>query len=183
MLIAQQKSQENIAEYMLYMFQIEDVVRAYDLDVDRIMTEFVDPQISDSSVSADYKKWYEGIARQMKMERIEKTGHLNELNDILVELSYLHNVLMNTSNDSKYKELFEKALPFMNEFKDKSNLKDKNEIELAFNALYMKLLLRLQKKEISSATEEAFTAMSSLLAYIASAYKKMKNGDLDFLKN
>ena len=183
MLIAQQKLQENIAEYILYMFQIEDVVRAYDLDIDRLMSEFIEAQLPDPSYEAQYRKWYEGIIRQMKMERIEKVGHLHEIKDILVELSYLHNVLMNTANDSKYKNLFEAALPFMNEFKERSNLKDKNEIELAFHALYMKLLLRLQKKEISAATEEAFDAMRALLAYIARSYKKMKSGDMDFLNN
>lgn len=183
MLIAQQKLKDNIAEYILYMFQIEDVVRAYELDLDRLMSEFVDAQLPDPSYHEQYLKWYEGIIRQMKFERIEKTGHLHELKDILVELSYLHNVLMNTASDSKYKTLFEAALPFMNEFKDRSNLKDKNEIELAFHALYMKLLLKLQKKEISAATEEAFDAMRALLAYIAHAYKKMKSGDMDFLNN
>lgn len=183
MLIAQQKLQENIAEYILYMFQIEDVVRAYDLDIDRLMSEFVDAQIPDPAYAGQYREWYAGIIRQMKMERIEKTGHLHSIKDILVELSYLHNVLMNMANDNKYKGLFEAALPFMNEFKDRSNLKDKNEIELAFHALYMKLLLRLQKKEISAATEEAFDAMRALLAYIAKAYKKMKSGDMDFLNN
>jgi hypothetical protein len=183
MLVAQQKLKENIAEYILYMFQIEDVVRAYDLDIERLMAEFINVQLPDPSYEAQYRKWYEGIIRQMKMERIEKTGHLHEIKDILVELSYLHNVLMNMANDTKYKSLFEAALPYMNEFKERSNLKDKNEIELAFHALYMKLLLRLQKKEISAATEEAFDAMRALLAYIAGSYKKMKSGDMDFLNN
>ena len=36
MLVAQQKLQENIAEYILYMYQIEDVVRAYNFDIEEI---------------------------------------------------------------------------------------------------------------------------------------------------
>jgi len=52
-----------------------------------------------------------------------------------------------------------------------------------FGAMYMKLLLRLQKKEISAETEEAFDAMRIQLAYLSQAYHKMKRGDLDFLKN
>jgi hypothetical protein len=79
--------------------------------------------------------------------------------------------------------LFSSALSFINEFKEKSNLKDKNEIEIAFHALYMKLLMRLKKQEISSATEEAFDSMRILLAYLAKAYHQMKNGSMDFLKN
>ena len=68
-------------------------------------------------------------------------------------------------------------------FKEKSNLKDKNQIEIAFHALYMKLLMKLQKKEISPNTEDAFDSMRILLAYLSKSYHKMKNGDLDFLNN
>ena len=71
----------------------------------------------------------------------------------------------------------------INDFKQKSNLKDKNDIEIAFHAMYMKLLLRLQKKEISAETEDAFDSMRIMLAYLSRGYHKMKSGDLDFLKN
>ena len=36
MYIASQKRKENIAEYLLYMWQIEDMIRANGLDIDRI---------------------------------------------------------------------------------------------------------------------------------------------------
>ena len=36
MIIASQKKKENIAEYLLYMWQIEDIIRAYGLDIDQI---------------------------------------------------------------------------------------------------------------------------------------------------
>jgi hypothetical protein len=101
----------------------------------------------------------------------------------LVELSYLHNTLINLTNDHKYKTLFETATPFIDEFKDRSNLKDKNHIEILFHALYMKLLMRLQGKDISAETEEAFDSMRILLAYLARAYGQMKSGSMDFLNN
>ena len=34
MLIAQQKRKENIAEYLLYMWQVEDIIRAFNFDMD-----------------------------------------------------------------------------------------------------------------------------------------------------
>jgi hypothetical protein len=46
----------------------------------------------------------------------------------------------------------------------------------------MKLLLKLQKKEISPESEEAFDSMRMLLAYLSKSYHKMKSGDVDFLK-
>jgi hypothetical protein len=47
----------------------------------------------------------------------------------------------------------------------------------------MKLLMRLQKKEISAETEEAFDAMRILLAYLSRSYHQMKNGDGQYWNN
>ena len=183
MLIARQKLHDNIAEYLLYMFQIEDLIRAYDFDLERIITTYVKPQLPDDSFLDQYREWYKGLIQQMRSQRIEKQGHLHDLKDILVEISYLHNMLLNMSGDEKYRTLYETAVPYIEEFKERSNLKDKNNIEVAFQALYMKLLLRLQRKEISAETEEAFDAMRILLAYIARKYKEMRSGNMNFYNN
>lgn len=183
MLIAQQKKEQNIAEYIVYMYQIEDIIRAFKMDVDAIMNNFVIPQLPDRSFEKQYRNWYEDMVKQMKAQKIEEKGHLYELNEIIMELSYLHTTLINATRDEKYIGIYDRALPLMEDFKSRSNLKDKNHIELAFHAMYMKLLMKLQKKEISAETEEAFDAMRILLAYLGRAYHKMKSGDLDFLQN
>lgn len=183
MLIAQQKKQENIAEYIIYMYQIEDLIRAHQFDIDSIIENVVRPQLPDESFLNQYRKWYQALIDDMRTSRIQKKGHLQELNEIMIELSYLHNTLINMTKDAKYIGVFESASPFIDEFKEKSDLKEKNQLEVAFHALYMKLLLRLQKKEITSETEEAFDSMRVMIAYLARAYHKMKSGDLDFLQN
>ena len=183
MLIAQQKKNENIAEYMLYMYQIEDVIRSFNFDVERIVEEFVRPQLPDHSFLAEYRNWYQSLVNEMKSEKITEAGHLMQLKEILVELSYLHNTLLNVVNDEKYKTLFEAATPHIDDFREHSNLKDKNLIEICFHALYMKLLLKLQKKEISAETEESFDAMRILLAYLTRAYHQMKSGDGQYWNN
>ncbi len=42
MIIASQKRKENVAEYILYMWQIEDLIRANDLDISKIETNIID---------------------------------------------------------------------------------------------------------------------------------------------
>ena len=180
MFVAQQKLNENVAEYILYMYQVEDVIRAFQFDLDKIMTEYVAKQLPDASFLDQYRTWYEDLIRKMHSQKIEKSGHLFLIQEVLIELSYLHNTLLNMSSDIRYKELYEAATPHIEAFKDKSNLKDKNHIEILFHALYMKLLLRLQKKEISSETEESFDSMRILAAYLSRAYHQMKNGTLNF---
>lgn len=183
MLIAQKKFHENIAEYILYMYQIEDVIRSYQFNLDNIITHFVRPQLPDASFVAQYEQWYADLIREMKVERITEAGHLSRLQEVMVELSFLHNSLLTVMNDEKYKRLFETATPFLTDFMDHSNLKDKNHVEVCFHGLYMKLLLRLQKKEISAATEEAFDAMRILIAYLSRAYHQMKNGEGTYWNN
>ena len=183
MFIAQQKLSENVAEYILYMYQIEDVIRSYNFDLEKIANEYVIPQLPDQSFLLQYKSWYQQLITQMQSQKIEKSGHLYLIQEVLIELSYLHNTLLNMSDDIRYKELYEAAVPFIEEFKQKSNLKDKNHIEIVFHALYMKLLLKLQKKEISAESEQAFDTMRILLAYLARAYHKMKTGSIDFINN
>lgn len=183
MLVAQQKMRENIAEYILYMYQIEDVIRAYKFDIEEVIEHYVRPQLPDESFLEQYRAWYRGLINEMLAQNLEKSGHVASLNEVMIELTYLHNTLLSMANDSKYQGVFEAASPFIEEFKSKSNLKDKNHVEIALNAMYMKLLLRLQKKEISAESEEAFDAMRMMLAYLSRAYHRMKSGDMDFLKN
>ena len=183
MLVAQQKQQENIAEYILYMYQIEYVIRAYRFDLEEIMEHYVRPQLPDESFLPQYRRWYTSLINEMQSAKIEKIGHLPSLSEVMIELSYLHTTLLSATKDPKYIGIFDIASVNIAEFKEKSNLKEKNDVEIAFHAMYMKLLLRLQKKEISAETEEAFDSMRIMLAYLSRGYHKMKAGDLDFLQN
>lgn len=183
MLVAQQKMRDNIAEYILYMYQIEDVIRAYKFDIEEIIEHYVRPQLPDESFLDQYRQWYRSLINEMLAQNLEKSGHVASMNEVMIELTYLHNTLLSMTQDSKYQVVFETATPFIEEFKAKSNLKDRNHVEIALHAMYMKLLLRLQKKEISAESEEAFDAMRMMLAYLSRAYHRMKSGDMDFLKN
>lgn len=183
MLIAKKTKENNIAEHVIYMFQIEDLIRANNLDLDTIIHTIIQPQIQDEELLQQYKDWYAGLIKQMKREGIEKSGHLSEINEILMELLMLHNTLLNILNDKDYTRRFEKALPAIKDFQVKSNATDINVIEVGLNALYSKMILKLKGQKFTASTEEAFADISQLLGYLAIYYKKMKNGELNFANN
>jgi Domain of unknown function (DUF4924) len=183
MLIAERTKENNIAEHLIYMFQIEDLIRANKLDLDSIIHTLIEPQVSDESLLQKYKEWYSKLIKQMKLEGIQKKGHLSDLNEILMELLMLHNTLLNILNDKDYKERFEKALPALKDFQAKSNSSDINIVEVGFNALYSKMILKLKGQKFTDPTKEAFDQISQLLGYQAIFYKKMKNGELNFANN
>ncbi|OJX35008.1 MAG: hypothetical protein BGO87_09740 [Flavobacteriia bacterium 40-80] len=174
MLVAHQKLKENIAEYIIYMYHIEDIIRAFDFDLEAIIENYVKPQLPDQGFIGQYREWYSRLILQMQDEKIEKSGHLLSLKEYIIELNYLHKMLIEVLKEEKYIELFERTIPTIEEFAEKSNLKNHNHIEVAFHSQYMKLLLKLRKQEISAETEEALDQMRFYLAYLSKKYHQMK---------
>jgi len=183
MLVAQKTKESNIAEHVIYMFQIEDLIRANKFNLEDIFHTIIVPQVSEETMVEQYKDWYKGLVKQMKIEGIEKQGHLADVNEIIMELLMLHNTLLNVLNDKGYKERFEKALPVIKDYQSKSNSGSINVIEVGFNALYSKMMYKLKGQKFTQSTEEAFTQISQLLGYLAIYYKKMRNGELNFANN
>lgn len=183
MLISENKRLENIAEYLIYMYQIEDIIRAFQFNVEQIMEVFVKPSLPDASFLNQYRQWYEDLVRQMKSQRCEKEGHIESLQEILMELIYLHNTLISITNDEKYKNLVEQAKSFLEEFKQKSKMQNKHDVEVLLHAMYMKLQLKVRKQEISPETEEAMDKMRIQLAYLSREYHRMKSGAWSFNPN
>ena len=172
MLIARQKRNENIAEWILYMWQVQDIIRAKNFDVQKIQTDIIG-RVNDPELRDEYTAWYADIIKQMKDGEVTESGNINAINDVLMELMYLHNTLLNQLKDNKYRQLFEKAVPNLDEYAKKANAATLNQPELALQGLYSKLLLKLAGKEISSETEEAFKTFSNMLAYLAKQYRQM----------
>ncbi len=62
MYIASHKRKENIAEYLIYMWQIEDIIRANDLDIDKIKNNVIDRYGLNDDQRKEMTGWYESIA-------------------------------------------------------------------------------------------------------------------------
>jgi len=181
--VADNKRNENIAEYILYMWQVEDMVRAMNLDISKVKEMIIDQaEVSESDRIASYQ-WYENIIAVMKRSQITQQGHLPEVREVLNELQYLHSTLINIIKDQKYLKIYEGALPMINEFREKSGANNPNDIEVCLNGLYRKLMLKLQHKELSKETEEAMEAFRKVIAELVMNYKKMQKGELSFHNN
>jgi hypothetical protein len=173
MLIARQKKEENIAEYMLYMWQIEDIIRAYRLEIDAIQKNIINQFHSDGETKKEIRKWYENLISMMRMENIQETGHLQINKNMVSNLNDLHMELLKEPKEIQYNALFFKTLPFLVEFRNKTKAgEETDDIELALNVMYGVLLLRLQKKEISKETIQAAEQIGKLLATLSVKWKE-----------
>lgn len=83
-----------MAEYLLYMWQIEDIIRANDLDIDKIKTNVIDKFQLDADQRKQMVEWYESLIDMMRREGVEKTGHLQLNKNVIIQLTDLHLALL-----------------------------------------------------------------------------------------
>ncbi|WP_165020664.1 DUF4924 family protein [Dysgonomonas sp. ZJ279] len=179
MLIAKKLKQDNIAEYLLYMWQVEDLIRAYELDIDKIDEAIIEQYAQPEEIKAETKEWYEGLIDMMRREGITESGHLVINKNVILDLTDLHLQLLKSSKESDYTADYYKTLSFIVELRSKSPDKNIPELETCFSALYGFLLMKLQKKEVSGETQAAISQISSFLRLLSIKYKENRENGLE----
>jgi hypothetical protein len=179
MFIAQQKRKENIAEYILYMWQIEDLIRAFKLDLDAIAVNIVDKTIYGEDEKKQLYDWYDSLIGMMRLEGVQEKGHLQIVKNGLSDVIGLHYALLKSHKHSDYSALFYSMLPTIGILKQRQENAETEDIEACFVFLYGVLLLRLQKKEISGETGSVLQQVSKLLALLSQKYKLYLNDELE----
>lgn len=170
MIIASQKRKENIAEYLLYMWQVEDIIRANNLDIDKITKNVIDRFELSENQRREMIEWYESLIDMMRSEGVTESGHLQINKNILSDMVRLHQALLKDPRFADYSAEFYRTLPYIVELRSKAGDNKSGEIETCFNALYGMLMLRLQSKEISSDTLNAIKQISSFISLLAKDY-------------
>ena len=179
MIIAKEKRYTNIAEYILYMWQIEDIIRAYKFDIDKIEKEIISNYDQPEDVQKEIKYWYLSLIEMMTSEEIRNAGHLQIINTTVIDLYTFHLQLLKNDKEEKYQKVYKSAKVNIIDFEAKLDQTDENEIQTCLTALYAILLMRLQKKEIYKETEKAIESFSNLLAILSEKYRLFEKGKLD----
>lgn len=168
MYIASQKRKENIAEYLLYMWQIEDIIRANSLDLDKIRANVIDRyQGLTDAQKEEMAQWYESLIDMMRREDVVQKGHLQMNNNIISELADLNSRVLADPRFAEYHKEYYNTLPYIVELRAKAGDAKAGEIETCFNALYGMLLLRLKKAPISDDTARAMAQIARFVALLA----------------
>ncbi len=180
MFISKQLKENNIAEYLIYMWQVEDMIRANGCDIEKIKKNIVEAYPLTEEQKVELTQWYIDLIEMMRRENVMEKGHLQINKNIITWLTDLHLQLLRSSKFPYYSAAYYKALPYIVELRAKGANKEEPELETCFEALYGILLLKLQKKEISEETKKAQQAISSLLAMLSNYYIEDKKGELEF---
>jgi len=181
MFISQKLRQENIAEYLLYMWQVEDIIRAYDCSLTRIRKEYISRFEYDEEQKEELIDWYGNLIRMMNAEGCRESGHLQINKATMQLLTDLHNELLASTKYPFYTSEYYKVLPFIVELRNKGVDKSKSEVETCFDALYGVMLLRMSKKEVSTETQHAVKEITTFVGMLNDYYFKEKRGELNLV--
>ena len=170
MIIAEQKRKENIAEYLLYMYQVEDMIRANELELESIERTLISKFDVPYQVKRDMREWYKSLITMMRDEQKEEAGHLNILENLSEQLHEMHHQILDQGIDTSYKETFERARANIEALRMRSGHGKENDIQVALNGLYGLLILKLKKTPITDETMKAFDSIKELVAELSSRY-------------
>ena len=170
MIIAEQKRKENIAEYLLYMYQVEDMIRANQLDLDRIEQTLISQFEVSYELKREMREWYKTLITMMQEEQKQEAGHLGILENTAEQLSELHHQILNQGIDMAYKGVYEKAKPHIEALRMRSGHGKESDIQVALNGLYGLLILKLKKTAITRETTLAFDTIRELVAELSARY-------------
>ena len=141
MLIAREKKKSNIAEYILYMWQVEDMLRGLGLDINRVKNELIARFQVDEKTAQEMYDWYDNLIEMMRMEKVEQAGHIQVLRNDVNELTELHFFLLHEVHDMRYQQIVSGAAMNLVEFRTKAGVGNEvSDVELALNALYLSLI-------------------------------------------
>lgn len=179
MFVAQDLRKKSIAEYLLYMWQIEDIIRAYGCSITRIKNEYISRFDFTEEQKEEELDWFGDLVRMMNQEGCREKGHLQINKILLQDLSELNARLLASTKFPFYSTEYYKVLPFIVELRQKGQ-KEENEIATCFNALYGVMMLRLQKKTISPETSHAIKEITTFIGMLSDYYIKERDEGLDF---
>ncbi len=145
---------DNIAEYILYIWQMEDYLRAF-------------PQQADATPELHE------LNEMMHREGITASGHLQLAQIALGELEDLSEQMLN--EDALYRAAILRLQPSLNLLKAKTDRPTMSDIEACLTLLYQIMMLRLQKREITPETADVQQRATQVLQFLSKTYKLNAN--------
>ena len=210
MFTAQKTRKENIAEYILYLWQLEDLLRALQFSPEAIYSQLVQPSGLTEAQKQETFLWYMDIVNLLREEGKEQQGHLEHTMHLIADLDNLHKQLLVLPIGAEYRRLYSHVAPELPKMKAKLKHPDISDVELFFRALYSVVLLRIQsagkKHSKGSSTEgdttttnseatansdtarqkyidDVLSLISPVVAELATMFRKIERGEVDLFGN
>jgi hypothetical protein len=180
MIIARELRKTNIAEYILYMWQVEDLLRACSFNPEKIEQQLVRRYNTDEVAGKEIADWYHNLAVMMEKEHVQEKGHLQVIANLVNDLNEFHHKMLEVQNDQEYLRLHRKNQEAITEIMQKTTTDADNEVEACLNALYGFMMLKLKSSEISAETHQTVENLAHQIGHLSARYIQFENDDFEF---
>ncbi len=172
MFVAKQKRKENIAEYLLYMWNVEDLIRANGLDMKQIEQNVICRYgLTDPQALSEMTEWWDNLRSMMVREHKETKGHIQILQSLSNDIYNYHLYLLTQQSEIPYQNIFQTAWPDISALMTKIPGGDQMQhVDICLTAVYDYYLLKLQKKTVLADTANAVRRISHLLSTLSQKY-------------
>ncbi len=183
--IARQLRHSNIAEYILYLWQLEDLLRGLQFSPEAIFSQFVAPRTDLSPQDQQsLHNWYCEYCDLLEREGKRAQGHSEHTLHLIADLADMHQRLLTLPIGVRYRTLWvslEEVLPDLRNAGGESS-QNITDIELCFRALYGAVLYRLKGDQGRGAVEDTLAYISPVIAELAKLYGQIERGEIDLFK-
>ena len=170
--IAKAKRRENIAEYILYLWQLEDLLRALQFSPEAIFSTLIAPR---KDIGEEQKHvfllWYMDLANLLRQEGKEEKGHLEHTLQ-----------LMKLPVGAHYRQTYARLEPELPRLRSVLGNPGMNDTELCFRALYAAMLYRIKGEGDKSAVTDTLEYISPVIAELADMHGKVERGEVNLFK-
>ena len=182
--IAQAKRKENIAEYILYLWQIEDLLRALQFSPEAIYSQLVAPREVEEEQKHIFLLWYMDIVNLLRKEGKDESGHLEHTLHLIADMHNLHLQLMHHPIGEHYRKTFARLAPQLPSLRAMVKKEEISDTELALRAGYATILYRIKGvKKREEAIRDTMELVSPVVAELADMYRKVERGEVDLFKD
>lgn len=206
MITAKQKRRENIAEYILYLWQLEDMLRALEFSPEKIYSTLVEPH---AELDAEQKQtlffWYMDLVNLLRTEGKESGGHLEHTLHLIADLNDLHLHLLRApvGREQGYDRVWSALAAELPKLKtaiageSRMTADGISDMEACFRALYSVMLCRLRgtaeaeegpagQKKAEAAERyicDVLEVVSPVVARLAAIHGAAERGELDLYRD
>ncbi|UII23483.1 DUF4924 family protein [Fulvivirga ligni] len=168
--IAESKKQNNISEYIIHMYQTEDLIRVYEFDIELVKQYVIKHFPVSDEEKAEMTQWYVQLMEQMNEEGIKERGHLSSVQTYVAQLSELMTLLQ--SEDDEFTKIYKNAEPYIKEYIELAEGAITDEVQLCLNGIYGLLLARMNGKQVPEEVMPGINAFGDILSYLSYKYKQ-----------
>ncbi|MBR1631225.1 MAG: DUF4924 family protein [Paludibacteraceae bacterium] len=178
MFIAHELRQNNIIEYVLYMWQIEDLIRALDMDIDRIDRQIIRPYPVTDQQRHQLREWYESLIDMMLKDGLKQSGHLPMIRNTVNDLEQLHQYLLTRGQDAAYNAKYLYVRPSIVYLKSRgTHPAQATDVETALIFMYGIMMLRRRQADISPDTARTLEEIRKWMILLNRKYSEWVNDE------